>query len=298
MKTFTYKTVGGLEIKADVYRADDAATRPVVVSIHGGALMVGHRGGIDERMKSGLLKAGYALVSIDYRLAPETKLPEILADVEDAFRWVREKGPALFQAETRRIAVTGGSAGGYLTLATGYRVTPRPAALVAFYGYGDLIGDWYSRPSPHPCHHRSHLTREEAFRQVGETPIADAREANGDRGAFYAHCRQHGIWPKVVSGWDPHTEGERFRPYMPVRNVTPEYPPTLLIHGTADTDVPYEQSVLMADALRKHGVAHELITIDGGEHGLAGGETARIDAAYNAALAFIDRHVRRGSNEG
>jgi hypothetical protein len=50
---------------------------------------------------------------------------------------------------------------------------------------------------------------------------------------------------------------------MPVNNVTREYPPTLLIHGTEDTDVPCEQSVMMADEFKKYGIDHELIMIAG-----------------------------------
>ena len=82
-KTFAYKTVGTLAIKADVYRAPDSAVRPVVVWIHGGALIMGGREGINRRVQQMFLEAGYALVSIDYRLAPETKLPAIVEDVED-----------------------------------------------------------------------------------------------------------------------------------------------------------------------------------------------------------------------
>lgn len=40
-------------------------------------------------------------------------------------------------------------------------------------------------------------------------------------------------------------------------------PPTLLLHGTEDTDVPYAQSVIMAKALRSAGVAHDLVTMRG-----------------------------------
>jgi dipeptidyl aminopeptidase/acylaminoacyl peptidase len=84
---------------------------------------------------------------------------------------------------------------------------------------------------------------------------------------------------------------------MPVRNVTAQYPPTLLIHGTKDTDVPYEQSVMMAEQLNRHGVEHELITIPGGEHGLGGGDPKRIDAAYQSALEFVKRHTKGKTHE-
>jgi len=290
-QTFTYKQVGDLEIKANVYRADDEKVRPVVVWIHGGALIMGGRGWIDGRVKKMFLDAGYAIVSIDYRLAPETKLPTIIEDVEDAFKWIREKGPELFHIDSGRIAVLGGSAGGYLTLATGYRVKPRPTVLVAFYGYGDLIGDWYSKPSPHPRHQKPEMTEEQARKQVSGPAIANSKDRNGNGGAFYQFCRQRGLWPTEVSGWDPHKEVGKFQAYMPVKNVTGLYPPTLLIHGTEDTDVPYGQSVMMADQFKKFGVDHEFITIAGGEHGLGGGDPEKIDQAYKRVFQFIHQRM-------
>lgn len=292
-ETYAYKTVGSLEIRTDVYRGDSDLERPVVVWIHGGALINGHRESINRRLNDAFLAAGYIVVSIDYRLAPETKLPEIIQDVEDAFRWIREKGPGLFHADPNRIAVVGGSAGGYLTLTAGFRVKPRPVALVALWGYGDLVGPWYSSPSPHPRHHGIKLTREEAFRQVGGQPVSDARDRRGDGGAFYQFCRQQGLWPKAVSGWDPHAEQTKFVPYMPVRNVTPDYPPTLLIHGEKDTDVPCEQSTMMADELRRNQVEHRLVTIADAEHGLAGGDPAKVDEAYRLAVDFVRKHLDR-----
>jgi acetyl esterase/lipase len=291
-KTYTYKKVGDLEIKADVYRPDDEQVRPVVVWIHGGALINGHRAGVSGRVKQWALDSGYALVSIDYRLAPETQLPEIIRDVEDAFAWIRRDGPKLFHIDPARLAVSGGSAGGYLTLVSGFRVEPKPRVLVAFWGYGDLVGDWYSKPSPHPRHHGTKLSHEEAYAQVSGPPVSDSRERKGNGGAFYQHCRQHGSWPKAVSGWDPHTEPGKFYPLMPVKNVDGKYPPTVMIHGTADTDVPYEQSVMMKQAFEQHAVPHELLSIPDGEHGLAGGDPKIIDAAYKKAFAFADKYLR------
>jgi acetyl esterase/lipase len=224
-------------------------------------------------------------------LAPETKLPLIIEDIEDAFRWIRKKGPKLFNADVDRIAVAGGSAGGYLSLTTGYRVQPRPTAIIALWGYGDLIGPWYSSPSPHPRHRYSKLSRDEAYQQVDGPPISDSRNRHGNGGAFYQFCRQTGEWPKAVSDWDPHTQSEKFKPYMPVRNVTRDYPPTLMIHGRDDTDVPFEQSVMMADEFKKHSVEHRLIALSGGEHGLAGADRQEIDAAYQTAIEFVREHL-------
>src|SRR5262249_16888250 len=125
--------------------------RPLAVWIHGGALINGGRQGIGPVGKT-LLGAGYCVVSIDYRLAPETKLPAIIEDLVDAFRWLREHGRSELRVNPEKIAVLGGSAGGYLTLTAGFKVQPRPTVLVAFWGYGDLVGAWYAQPSTHPAH--------------------------------------------------------------------------------------------------------------------------------------------------
>jgi dipeptidyl aminopeptidase/acylaminoacyl peptidase len=189
--------------------------------------------------------------------------------------------------------VAGGSAGGYLTLTAGHRAKPRPVALVSFWGYGDLVGAWYSEPSPHPRHNKKKVSREVAYKQVAGPPVADARDRKGDGGAFYLYCRQTGAWPKAVTGWDPHKEADKFAPFMPLKNVTRDYPPTLLIHGETDTDVPFEQSQLMAAEFKRQGVKHRLIAIPKAEHGLEGGDKKLIDDAYAAAFAFLREHLDR-----
>ena len=293
--THTYKRVGGLEIKADVRRGAGEGPSPVAVWIHGGALINGSRqgeaniGGLEDR----LFEAGFVLVSIDYRLAPETKLAAIIEDLEDAFGWIAEAGPGLFGADPERIVALGRSAGGYLALTAGYRAHPRPRAVVSFWGYGDLIGPWYSEPSPHERHWRSEMSEQQAQALASGPPVANARDRNGDGGAFYSYCRQKGVWPQQVASWDPHEEPEKFAPYMPLENVTLEYPPTLLVHGTADTDVPFEQSRMMAERLERHGVEHELIAIDGAEHGLAGAGAGVLDDVARTAVDFVQAQTKR-----
>jgi len=290
-ETVIYKRVGPLEIKADVYAYEDARVRPVIASLHGGALIMGHRENLGKDLKNFAFTNGYVLVSFDYRLAPETSLAAIAQDIEDAFRWLRREGTERFHVDPQRVAVTGGSAGGYLTLLTGHRIQPRPRVLLAYYGYGDLIGDWYSKPSVHPRHNPRKISAEEAWKQVSGVAVSDARERKGDGGIFYNYCRQSGLWPKAVSGWDPAETPERFFPFMPVKNVTADYPPTVLIHGTADTDVPFEQSQLMAEELKKHGVPFQFHQIKNAEHGLAGGNKGEINAAQLKAFEFVKAHL-------
>src|SRR5262245_47229692 len=104
-ETVVYKAVGALGIKADVYHYTDAKVRPVIVSLHGGALIMGHRENLSGPVKTFALTNGYVLVSFDYRLAPETKLPAIIEDIEDAFRWLRREGAKRFHIDPDRVAV-------------------------------------------------------------------------------------------------------------------------------------------------------------------------------------------------
>jgi acetyl esterase/lipase len=289
-ETVAYKEVGGLSIFADVYRVPRWAERPVVVHVHGGALMMGNRGEVPPWLLDACRAERWVLVSIDYRLAPETKLPAIIEDLDDAFAWVRAAGPR-FGADPRRIGVTGGSAGGYLSLTAGFRVMPRVSAVVSCWGYGNLIADWYTQPSSHPCHHEVTVSADEANRQVSGPQVADDRDRHGNGWLFYQYCRQHGVWPSAVSDWQPSREADRFRPFMPIANVTADLPPTLLIHGELDTDVPYSESASMAAVFVEHGVEHRLISVPGAEHGLDGADAATIDAIYGEAVAFLRTHL-------
>lgn len=286
--TFAYKTVGDCEIRADVFVPAAAAPHSVIVWIHGGALIMGRRTDLSHAHRQAYLAAGHAVVSIDYRLAPETKLPAIVEDVQDAFAWVRERGPELFGADASRVAAVGHSAGGYLALMAGVRVEPPLQALVSFYGYGDIVGDWYSRPDPFYCR-QPRVSEEEARRTVGQS--CTSGEGDGGRELFYLYCRQQGLWPREVGGRDPRSAPSFFANFCPVQHVTPRYPPTLLLHGDADTDVPYEQSVMMAAALARAGVEHDLITVRGGGHGFDQADDPAVVAAFDRVLAFLSAHL-------
>jgi acetyl esterase/lipase len=290
--TYVYKTVGTLDIKADVYAEPkvEAGLRPVVVWIHGGGMINGHREGVFAPIQNRLLAAGAIVVSIDYRLGPETKMAEYATDIDDAFRWIRAEGAKLFGGDPSRVAVFGGSAGGYLSLLAGYRVEPRVKAIVSLWGYGELAGPWVG-PSPYERHAKAPFTPEQAAQVAAGPPVADSRERKTDGGAFYQYVRRTGTWMNALSGIDPKTDATKLEPFMPVKNVTSKYPPTLLIHGEADTDVPFEQSKLMADEFKRHGVEHRLIAFAGAEHGLPGVDKAKLDEAYGAATEFLLKHL-------
>jgi acetyl esterase/lipase len=157
----------------------------------------------------------------------------------------------------------------------GVQVQPPPRALVSFWGYGDIAGPWYSRP-------------DELYRQQ---PLVTKEEADKAGGAkLYLYCRQQGLWPRLLTGHDPESEPRAFDPFCPVRNVTPQYPPTLLIHGTKDTDVPYELSDQMARELAAKSVEHDFITIPEGGHGFDNRNQDVAIRTYQQVIAFLEKH--------
>jgi acetyl esterase/lipase len=288
--TYVYKTAGELKIQLDVYRGAGKNLRPGIFYIHGGALIGGSRGSIHTKQLARYIEAGFNLVSIDYRLAPETKLPEILTDVEDAWRWVQKNGKKLAGIDPKRVAVVGHSAGGYLTLTTGYRVKPLPRALVSFYGYGDLIAEWYAKPDPFYSS-KQLVPEQEARDAVGVRPVADVSGQN-QRFRYYLFLRQRGLWPNEVSGVDPAVHPEAYKPWCPASNVTKKFPPTMLLHGDKDTDVPVTQSDQMAELLKQHGVECEYIRVAGAGHGFDGKmNDAATSALFERAVEFLQKRL-------
>jgi acetyl esterase/lipase len=168
-------------------------------------------------------------------------------------------------------------------------VEPKPRALVAFWGFSDITGDWVSKPNA--LYRPPLVTREEARKAVGTKPLTTPAAENS-RGRFFLYCRQQGVWPQEVAGLDPAKDARAFNPFCPIRNVTAKYPPTLLIHGAKDTDVPHEQSADMDRELAKHRVDHELITVREAGHGLVDAKPEEAAGARARAAAFVKKHVR------
>jgi len=287
LQTYVYKTAGGCEIKADVYGSDASIRKPVILWIHGGALIFGSRAAPPDWLNP---DGRFFVVSIDYRLAPETKLEVIIEDLRDACRWLHDRGPKLFRMDPERIAVTGQSAGGFLTLMSGFSVNPRPRVLLALSGYGDITRPWYTRPSQFYLQ-QAPVSKEEAYRLVGTDCTSGSPEEDARRSKFYLYCRQQGIWPKVVADHDPDVENRWFDPYCPVRNVSASYPPTILIHGTADTDVPFQESVNMKRKLAHFKVKHDFLRVPGGSHCLWKESLAVKAPIFRKAMDLVSAHL-------
>jgi len=282
VKTLCYKQVEGIRIMADVYSINGKAL-PAVIFIHGGALIWGSRQDVQPAIVELLNLHGYAVISIDYRLAPTTKLPEILKDVEDAISWVKGGCGGIVAIDPGKIAVIGSSAGGYLALSSGI-FTSKPSAIVSFYGYGSIAEEWYLKPSLH-YQGQGIVEETDALTCLGSSGIIS--EASFDRFPYYVYTRQKGTWPQTVTGREVCALGE----FCPEKKVNADYPETLLIHGTKDSDVPFECSISMALALGKAGKSVDLHLVAGREHVFdQNTNDPEVSKVYKRVISFLSLH--------
>lgn len=285
-KTFCFKVVDGLELMIDAYLPEHP-NGGAVLFYHGGAAILGKR---EDIMGQDLyLERGYVFLSPDYRLAPEVKLPTLVEDTEDAYRWVMEKGPELLGIDPQRIALSGCSFGGYLSLLLGSRLSPKPACVISLSGYGDLMGKMYAKPDAFYQETEKAYTEEEALAKYAPAPLLGSNDMT--RNAIYHRARQHGTWNQVVAGMDPVADFYDLLPYCPVRVMSCDTPPTFIVHGTADTDVSYAQAVQTDAMLQAQGVPHVFISLSCG-HGVYG-EGA--DEAMTQSADFLDKYLLKHS---
>lgn len=216
-------------------------------------------------------------------------MPEIASDIRDAVQWVRENGSDSLRINPARIFIIGHSGGGYLALLSGYFSENPPAGIVSFYGYGDIQSAWYSKPDPY--YRLQPLISEERANSLIYDSVITAASFD-DRFDLYLYTRQNGTWPLLVTNHDPEKEAAWFTRYCPVKNINANYPPVLLIHGDKDTDVPFEQSVLMDRELELKKIKHKFIRMKNYGHvfdlfegGLSNPDVSKV---FNEVIDFLN----------
>jgi acetyl esterase/lipase len=185
---------------------------------------------------------GYVGACIEYRLSGEAKYPAAIYDSKAAVRWVRANA-SKYNVDPDRIAAAGGSAGGHLVGLLG-----TTAGLPAYDGDEGTTGV------------SSRIAAVAAFNPVmdfvdiGKGPEGTAKSAVT---AFLGVA-----YPENPKLWEQAS---------PTYRVAGKSAPFLLLHGDADTTVPYHQSVDMLQKLKAAGVRAELFTGAGGKHGFFNG---------------------------
>ena len=283
--TRIYKQINGCSISTDIYYA--GSNSPIIIYIHGGALIFGTREWLSTEQIEYFTNAGFSLINIDYRLAPETDFEQIINDIQDAVEWVRSKTAEWYDFDTSRIAIMGSSAGGYLSLLAG-TMKIKSKAIVSLYGYGDILGTWYTRASDFYCK-KPIIKKDEAMRYIGSKEITNGE---WDRINYYIYCRQNGIWVQEVTKMDPVLDSKQLTQYCPIHNISNNYPPAIFLHGDRDTDVPYEQSLLMYNKLKENGVNTELITIENADHVFDQHfNDPQVQSAFQSIVRFLNTHL-------
>jgi acetyl esterase/lipase len=289
------KTPKGLSIEADVYRVQDDKVRPILLWLHGGGLIYGSRKELRQERLQDYIRAGYTVVAADYRLAPESKLPEIVGDVKDALAWVH-KNIKLLKGDARLIGAVGHSAGGYLAQTLGTLPAP-PKALVSFYGYGKITSPWYAEKSTY-YNGFPKVRADTAAESLGQSEI-EKSSGELNRSQYYIYLRQSGTWPQGVSGGrDPRTDAAWFAPYEPAQRVSRSFSPTLFLHGKRDADVPVQESETMAAALKAKGVEARLVTNPGWGHAFEENQDFNAREIFQQEVfPFLDKHLNQRTKE-
>lgn len=141
-----YDTVGTTALKMDLYRASkaDSGTHPALVYIHGGCFDGGSRKDIPGYLKS-FADDGVRVFSVDYRLSNQAPYPALIADIQQAVRFMRANS-GRFQIDPEKIVIHGESAGGYLAAILGVHPLPdRNGKNDAYSKKPGLISEWFGR---------------------------------------------------------------------------------------------------------------------------------------------------------
>lgn len=231
----TYSIANDTELKLDLYQpagSSSAQRRPLFVLIHGGGWKSGQRE--DYRPYAvRVAREGYIVASLSYRLAATAKFPAAARDVNSALQFLANHADE-YGVDPNRIVIMGGSAGGHLAMLAGYSDDPD-----------------FKPETKNP----------------NDIPYKIAAVFN-----FYGPCDLTTDFARNIDvvknfmGIDYDQSPVMYRKASPLYDISPEDPPTLIVHGTIDDIVPVEQSDILAGTLKKAGVPVRYERMEGWPH--------------------------------
>ncbi|APW63554.1 alpha/beta hydrolase [Paludisphaera borealis] len=245
----------GMALTMDVFTPKEHANGAAVVWMVSGGWFSSHDA-INSAMVQEFLNSGYTVFAVVHGSQPKFTIPEVVADVNRAVRFIRFHAND-YKIDPDRIGVTGASAGGHLSLMLGTagdagdpkakdpidRVSSRVQAVACFFPPTDFLN--YGKPGENA------LGR--GILQGFKAPF-DFNEQDPDKKIFRAINDES----KIL---------EIGRKISPVNHVSADDPPTLIFHGDADQLVPIQQAELIIDKLKAAGVESKLVVKKGASHG-------------------------------
>ena len=256
IRDLEYGQAKGISLKLDLYRpsAKPSAPMPLVIWVHGGGWSKGSKANCPAAW---LAAKGYAVASLDFRLLPDHSWPAQIEDPVAALRWLRKES-AKYGYDAERSAAMGGSSGGHVVALWGTLTLPpedKVKAVVDWYGPTDLL----TMPP--------NVLSEKRTR-------AELAKANG----------------ALLLGGIVMDQPQKAKAVSALHQVTKDDVPFLIMHGTADTSVPVDQSERLHAALKAAGVESTLKLLPGAGHG---GKEFDSAESHTVIQEFLDRHLKR-----
>ncbi|MCH7815994.1 MAG: prolyl oligopeptidase family serine peptidase [Proteobacteria bacterium] len=226
----------GMALVYDVLQPENANGAAIVFMVSGGWFSRWAPPENRAQQFSDMLEAGFTVIPVHHGSAPRYVVPEAYADVSRAIRHIKLNAEK-FGIDENRIGVTGGSAGGHLSLMLG---------LDSDAGEADARDE--------VMRHSNKIAAVVAY-----FPPVDLREITGPNDRFPA------------LDFAP----EKAAAISPILHVDASDPPILLIHGDADTLVNISNSTIMQAEFQNQHVLSEFITIPGAGHGFRGDDAVQ-----------------------
>jgi acetyl esterase/lipase len=251
--------VGFRPLRLDLYSGHVAGPRPLVVFVHGGGWTTGHKRATAHYadfpgLLASLARKGFVVASVEYRLSGEKAFPGAIVDVTAAVSFLRANA-VRYGIDPGRVVLWGGSAGAHIAAMAAF-TDARVQGFIGWYGPYDVD---------------ALLARQLAAVKAGVPMDAQAKsELTG--GLSFFGCTLDGCPPGMA------------RAASPIAHVDRADPPTLLVHGTADTLVPPAQSEAFESVLRNAGVPVEIVMLPGANHGWTSKTPAETTSASQRAV--------------
>ncbi len=256
-EVFSLVTEENITLYADLHRAKTNRKNVTIIYFHGGGLLYGVRDDLPELYINTFLNAGYDFLALDYLLAPESKLDQIIKSASDMLCFYLQNTDSVFKLKNTKYVLFGRSAGAYLCFMLCDRLIKSksllPTAIVSLYGYTRLDEVQFNTPSKH-YNKLASIPVESIEKIISDAPVTYG--LMDSRFSLYIKARQEGTWAKYLCGsTDPAN-------YSLNDEILASFPPTILAAATLDPDVPYR----MSKSLLKLIPNSHLITIYGETH--------------------------------